>query len=318
MNQEIDKVENMEPAERNSAAIAKTVIVLVVLMFVGGFVIMYKYNQKMAEESKEMEKGRPAKSLKMGRENFKMKDSKGEIRDFTVLEGKLTLMAVFSVKFPQQSQYIIDEMKLAEERYKGDERLQFLLLSADVESVVSVAEMAAYAEKVGATGSAWVMFTSNSADRVGYFKDQLGLGIIGGKNKAGVEVLPDVLRMVDPLRRIRGEYDDFSFGYYHQVEARTRKELDENPALSEDEKKRGQIERGLNAVVLEREKMYKNIDYMLNVENFDIKAIQKKSQSNVYKVPLYILGAFVVCVVIVGYRYKKSVAAADLNLKRGA
>ena len=57
-------------------------------------------------------------------------------------------------------------------------------------------------------------------------------------------------------------------------------------------------------VTRKRDWMYKNINYILNLEQANVEAIKKANRSNRYELPLYIAGGFVLFIIIAGYRLK--------------
>ncbi len=295
-----------EPPVRDPKAIRNTVISLVAIMLLGGFLIVWKYQQKMADDYEEVKKGRSAMSLGNVRKNFQMQAIDGKVYDFTILEDKVTLIAVISVNLPKQSQIIIDEMKLAAKHFSGEERLQMVCVSADDVSKVSVDELKAFAEKAGIPEKDWYVLTANEKGYTGYIKDGLKLGMTSKVDKETKEqVLPDLLRIVDPSMKIRGEINEFMFGYYHEIEKRTQKELAENPSLLDNDEVKKRLQLHQNAVSYNRERMYKYVHYILENESYDA-GFSKKNNSNRYNIPLIVFGGFILFILFMGWRVKRS------------
>ncbi len=297
-----------EPPVRDPKAIRTTVMMLVAIMLVGGFLIVYKYKEKMVDDYEEVLKGRSAMSLGNVRKNFQTKGLDGEIYTFNILEKRVTLMAVISVNLPEQSQIIIDEMKLAAKHFAGQEELQLVCISSDLESKVSVAQLKELAKKVGIpeNDKNWHVLTANEESFGGFIKDILKLGMISKTNKETKErELPDLLRIVDPSTNLRGEIDQFKFNYYHEIEQRTKQEIAEDPSLLEKEGVQKVLKRHQNAVQYNRDKMYKYINYIVENEDQD-ENFSKKNNSNRYNIPLIVFGGFILFIVFMGYRLKKS------------
>lgn len=300
--------QQFEPAERDPVAIRRTVIILILLMLVGGFFIVYKYKQKMREEYEEDKKGRPVMSLGSvsSKTNNKALSTDGNIYDFTLLEGKVTLITVISANMPEQSKLIVDEMKKAQAHVtEKNKELQLICISADPLSEVPIEELSNFAEEIGAVGENWYVLSSNSKQFGGYTKDVLKLGLISRVDKdTGEQILPDFLRIIDPDMRIRGEVDDYKFVFYHAIESETTKEIAQNPSLLENEEVKNNLYRYQNAVSFNREKLLKNIDYILEYEQTNVAALKEANRSNRYHFPLIVFGGFILFILIMGMRLK--------------
>jgi len=295
-----------QPAERDPVAIRRTVIILVLLMLIGGIFIFFKYKEKMGEEYEEIKKGRSAMSVGDVRTNFQTISIDDKVHDFTILEGKVTLMTVISANLPEQSKRIVAEMKKAEEHFSGNENLQFVCISADPLSDVSLEQLAEFSKELGIVESNWYVLTSDSESFGGYVKDGLKLGMISRVDKeTNKRALPDFLRIVDPSLKIRGEIDEFKFIFYDKIEAKTKREIAENPALLENKEVKKRLDRYQNAVSTKREKMYKYINYILHNEQPDVEAIRIANRSNRYHFPLIIFSGFILFILIMGYRLKR-------------
>jgi len=134
-------------------------------------------------------------SLGNVRKNFQMKGLDGEIYDFGILSEKVSLMTVISAKHPEASQIIIDELKLAAERFEG--QLQIVCISAELEADRPLEELQAYAKQAGIPEN-WYVLTANSETYSGFIKDGLKLGMISKRDpESGENVLPDIVRLVD-------------------------------------------------------------------------------------------------------------------------
>lgn len=297
-----------EPPVRDPKAIRNTVFILVAVMLIGGFLIVWKYKEKMAEDHKEVLKGRSSMSLGHVKTNYQTKGLDGEIYTFNILENKVTLMAVVSANLPEQSRVIIDEMKLAAKHFKDHKDFQLVAISADPESKVSIEQLNAFAKQMGfpTDKKNWFMLTADHEGFGGYIKDGLKLGMISKVDKETKErVLPDLLRIVDPNTNIRGEIDQFKFNYYREIEARTKKEVAEKPELLENEKVQNVLKLHQNAVKFNRDLMYKNISYIFEHEEQD-ENFSKKNNSNRYNVPMMVFGGFIIFILFMGYRVKKN------------
>ena len=294
-----------EPAERDPVAIRRTVIILILLMLVGGFFIVYKYKEKMADEHEETLKGRPVMSLGSvsAKTNFQVKSSTGEVVDFTLLEGKLSLMAVISVNLPEQSELIVNEMKKAQEHFSEKEPLQLICISADTLKNVPMEQLAEFAKKAGAEGESWHVLASDSEEFSGYVKNVLKLGMTSRVDKETNEkILPDFLRIVDHSTRIRGGIADFTFVEYHEDKAKAKSIMESDDASEVDKKQAQEVFD--NIISYQRERMYKNIEYILSYENTDVAALKEVNRSNRYFFPLMIFSGFILFILIMGYRLK--------------
>lgn len=322
-----------EPPVRDPKAIRNTVIILVAIMLLGGFLIVWKYKEKMTTDYEEVVKGRSAMSLGNVRTNFQTLGLDGEVYTFNILEEKITLISVISVNLAEESQIIIDEMKLAAEYFADKQQLQMVCISADPESKVSVARLNEFAKKAGIPvgDENWHVLTAEADSFSGFIKDGLKLGMVSKDGEDSVEHennvylslagyilsqevdllsnkrLPDLLRIIDPNTNIRGEIDEFKFNYYHEIEERTRQEVEDDPGLltKEDKSLQNALKRHQNAVQHNRDKMYKYIDYIIDFEEQD-EDFSKKNNSNRYNVPMIVFGGFVLFILFMGYRLKRS------------
>lgn len=300
---------HLEPAERDPKAIRRTVIFLIIVILVGGAVIAWKYRQKLAEEAEEYAKGRPAMSEgSVARsKNFQMLGHDGEVHDMTLLEGKLTLMVAISVNRPEQSKKLIDVMKATDEKFSESGKVQFLCLSADHPDEVSVEKLAEFAKSNGVTGDNWYFLTAHDEGYIGYVKDTLNLGIIRDKDtKVSRKELPDLMKIVDPALVIRGQKDDFTFLQYHEFQQKAEKDVKTNPEILEEENFE---EWFLNSVSFHTNRMHKNMNYVLEHEEFDLAKIKEGNRSNKYSTPLMIFGGFILFIIILGIKVKRQRAA---------
>lgn len=298
---------HLEPAERNPKAIRRTVIFLILIILIGGGVIVWKYKQKLDDEAAEFAKGRPVKSEKKIDKNFQMLMQDGEVKDLTVMEGKLTLMTTFSVNHPVQSRKLIEVMKAAEKEFPNEDRLQFLLFSADHPDVASVEQINAFAKEMGAVGKNWYFFTAHDDGYVGYLKNKLRLGIVRGKgDKVSGKELPDLLKIVDPALQLRGQVHEFRFLNYHQIQDEALEKLKSDPSLKDDEK----VVRDSKLVAEWQNYMHKNLKYVLENEEFDVSKIKEVNRSNRYSVPLMIFGGFILFIIVLGLKVRRQRAAA--------
>jgi cytochrome oxidase Cu insertion factor (SCO1/SenC/PrrC family) len=306
-----------QPSERDPKAIRLTVIILFLLMLVGGFFIVFKYKEKMGDEIVEIEKGRSAMSVGNVRKNFQTVSIDNTVYDFTILEGKVTLMTVISTYLPEESERIVAEMKKAEERFSGNDDLQFVCISADPISEVPLEKLKDFATQLGIVKSNWYVLASDAESFGGYVKNGLKLGMVSRIDKeTDKRALPDFLRIVDPSLKIRGEIDDFKFLFYHAIEAKTQLEIEADPGLLENENVKESLDRYQNVVSIKREKMYKYINYIFNHEEVDVEALKLANRSNRYHIPLIILSGFVLFILIMGYRLKRQRKKEEIINKR--
>lgn len=288
--------EPLEPVERNSVAIRNTVLILIGLMLLGGFFIVYKYKEKMGEEWKEVEKGRPSMTLGNIRTNFQVEGPEGKIYEdgFTFLENKVSLMTVLSQDSERESAILIDILSQASDRYKNNEIFQVVCISADPIEELSADELKAFSMKHGG-GENWIYITCKSSEFSKYVNKNLKLGdVTQVKKDTDIRILPDITRLVDYQMNIRGRHDDFYFVARKDAEAESGK---------------------TNLVSEWQEYMYKNIDYVLNNESVD-ENFSKMNNSNRYSFPLFVFGGFVAFILIMGYRLKKKRNQEDLELNR--
>lgn len=293
-----------EPAERDPVAIRRTVIILILLMLIGGFFIVYKYKQKMADEHELDKKGRPVFSLGSvsAKTNLRLLSTDGSVKDLTLLEGELTLISVISAKLPEESRLIANEMKKAQEHFADKEQLQLVCVSADSLTEVSREELIEFAKEIGADGENWQVLASDSEDLAGYVKNVLKLGMVSRVSKETNErILPDFIRMVDPSTNIRGAIGDFTFVEYHRDKAKAKGIIESD--AGEAEKKDAQ-EVFDHIISYQRSRMYKNIDYILTYESTDVEALKKATRANRYHTPLIVFSGFILFILIMGCRLK--------------
>jgi len=299
-------VNDLEPADRDPKAMRRTALILVLIMFIGGGFIAYKYFKKREAEFEEIKKGRPAMLIEL-RKNFSVLNQDGEGIDFTSFEGKMTLVGCISLKSMEQSQPVLDALKAAAEHYKDNNKVHMVCISADHPDVVKPEELKKFMEEQNLNPEKWTFVCAASDTLSGYVKDQLKLGpIFRAEGKA--PTFSGNVRLLDPGLRVRGEIDHFRFRFYTEVQERAKKEAEANPDLLKDEKIKFQYERQSNAVKERTEQMYSNIDYVLENEK-DFEAMNEKRNSNIYKGPLLVAAAFLIFLLIMRYRLKKAEAA---------
>ncbi len=274
-----------QPAERDPKAIRNTVIILILLMLIGGFFIVYKYKEKMGDELAEVQKGRPAKTLGIIKTNLQVEGPEGKeyFDGFTFLENKVSLMTVISPELERDSAVLLDILKQASDRYKGEDKFQIVCISADPYSEISSDQLKEFCLKHGG-GENWFYLTSKSEEFSKYINKDLKLGDVTQKNPdTGKRIFPDVTRIIDYHMNIRGKQDDF----YFVARSDAQNESGKSNLLSEWQNY-----------------MYKNIDYVLNDESAD-KEFSKNNNSNRYHFPLIIFSGFIVFILIMGYRLKR-------------
>ncbi len=277
--------EPLEPVERNPAAIRNTVLILIGLMFLGGFFIVYKYKEKMGEEYKEVEKGRPSMTLGNLRSNFQVEGPEGIVYPdgFTFLENKVSLMTVLSQDSERDSAILVDILSQAADKYKENDKFQIVCISGDPIDELSADDLKAFSMKHGG-GEDWVYIVCKSDEFSKYVNKTLKLGdVTQVKKDTDIRILPDITRIVDYNMNLRGRHDDFYFVARHDAE----------------------IESGKTNLVSEWQNyMYKNIDYVLNNESIDTD-FSERNNSNRYFFPLIIFAGFIAFILIMGYRLKR-------------
>lgn len=297
---------DLEPSERNPAAIRRTVIFLVVMMIVGGTVLIQRYLAKQGEEYKETAKGRPAMSLGvLTRHNFQVEGPKGKVyhEGFTFMEGKVSLMTTISVETPEESKVVLATMRDMQQRFAGEQRMQFVCVSGDPYEKLSADQLKAFCVEHGG-GEDWLYLTSKGEEFSKYIKNTLKLGsIVSVHPDTGKKIYPDILRLVDPSMRLRGQQDHFYFYHYSALQEQARRDVAAGKQLSKQEEGRVEL------VKIWKDYLEKNIRYILKDEEYDVEKIRQENRSNRYEKALWVAGGLLLFVLVIGYRVSKAAKA---------
>lgn len=260
-------VSELEPADRDTKAIRRTVIILFILMFVGGTAIWWKYMQQNARDQEEVVEGRSPRISRLTK-NFAGVCQDGDSRGLDDLEGKVWVVAPIVPNHPEENRIQLAKMKDLAEHYKGRKDFHLVCLSVADPNEHGHEVLAKIAEEVGADINQWWFMAASEEKVIGFLKDHLKMAHI--KERTGEEALKfgkyDVaahLRVVDQSRRVRGDHQHFDFDFAHFKTEETKKALEKEPAmldrLAPDE--RGVAEFYLNMDAEWTERMYKVIDY---------------------------------------------------------
>jgi len=307
-------VSKLEPAERDEKAMRKTALILLIIMFTGAAIIVYKFQKKLSAEAVEKSKGRADKLGEL-RKNFSFLDEDGKVGTFTDLEGSVSLVGCFSLNQLEDSRYALDALKAAAVHYKDNDEVKLVAISVDSPKEVTPAQLKAYMQEHQLDPDKWMFISAESEEFKGYIKNQLKIGLVI-KNPDGKWDLPGKVRMVDKVLRLRGDFAEFDFERYHDAVARAEQKVKEDPHFTDNPVDEAQIKFYSDAVIFQTERMYKSIDYTLNVEKDDYKKVNAKRNSNIYIVPLMVFGGFILFILIMRRRVKAAQAAEAAAVRR--
>lgn len=287
----------MEPVERDSAAIRRTVWILLIVMLVGGVMIFLKYQEHQKREMELDERGRAPRISKLTR-TFAGRCQDGVARELSALEGKVWVVAPIVPHHPAENEIVLGHMKELAERYKDEENFHLVCMSVANPNEHGYEELAKVAESVGADIDQWWFLAAEEKMVMGYLKDHLKMGHI--KERKGQEAelfgkwdVPAQIRVVDQSRRVRGGHQQFDFEFTKFKEEETRKEIDANPDWAD----LPEAKYYLNMSQHWADRMVKVIDYTLEETDVD--------KDPDYISALFVLAAIILFVIIQGVRLRR-------------
>ena len=268
-------VSELEPAERDPKAIRRTVIILLILMFVGGTAIWWKYMEQNARDQEEVVEGRSPRISRLTK-NFAGVCQDGESRGLDDLEGKVWVVAPIVPNRPEENRIQLAKMKDLAEHYKGRKDFHLVCLSVADPKEHGYEELAKIAEEVGADIDQWWFMAAGEEKMIGFLKDHLKMAHINERSGAeavslGKHDVPAQLRVVDQSRRVRGEYQHFDFDFAQFKTEETKKALEKEPGLLDrlQPDERGVAEFYLDMDAEWTKRMYKVIDYTFTETEVD-------------------------------------------------
>lgn len=263
---------HLEPADRDSKAIARTVFFLFSLMLVGGVAIWYKYQKQQEKDRVEVVEGR---SPRIGRltKNFAGVCQDGESRGLNDLEGKVWAVSSIVPGFPEENKIQLAKMQELAERYKGNENFHLVCLSVadptDESQNAGHAKLNEIATEVGADINQWWFMAAEEEKVIGFLKDHLKMAHIKERSgeeaaKLGKHDIAAQIRIVDQSRRVRGEHQQFDFDFARYKMEEAKRDLAANPKITDTEEGKVVAEFYLNMDEEWTKRMHKVIDYTFN------------------------------------------------------
>lgn len=299
------EAEKMEPADRNSKAVRRgirnTVLVLVALMIGGGIFIWRSYVAEQERRNEPISDGYLPRISALTK-NFQFLDHDATVRQLSELDDKVSIFACIAPSQPKENEVVLAAMKQLSETFADEPRVQLVCLSVEGESDAVRAKLGEISKSIVSDSEKWWFLSAEEGPIRAFIKDRLEIGAIetySAEKSAiyGPLGVPGKLRIVDQARQLRGQYEDFDFEAYLQVEAAAKLEIQNNPALA----KIPEASRHLNASVLEMEKMIRCIRYIL--EN------PEEAKEPDYNFAIAIFLGIGVFIVILGAKYRRTVKA---------
>ncbi len=293
--------ENMEPAERNPIAIRNTVLILVALIVFGGIFIWRSYVTEQERRNELIGDGYLPRISALTK-NFQFLDHDGTVRQLSELDGKVSVFTCLAPSQPKENEVVLEAMKTLASAFSDEPRVQLVCLSVEDESEETRAQLSELASNIVTKPEQWWFLSAEEGPMRAFIKDRLEIGAVEtySEEKAAIYGplgVPGKLRIVDQARQLRGQYEDFDFEAYLQVEDEARRAIKDNPKLAE----LPEAARHLNASTLEMEKMIRCIRYIL-----DNPEAAKEPDYNFAIVIFLGIGIFIV---ILGVKYRRAVKA---------
>jgi len=298
----------LEPAERNFKREVMTLVITLVIALGAGGVILYNYMKTVATQREEELKGRAPELSELSK-NYSFKNKNDEKASFFDYTGHVTLVACIAVNQLEDSQVVIDTLKGFAERYKDEPRVRILLLSMDDEQDLPVEKVVPVLTEAGLAGEKWDIALSNGSKFLAYVKNQVKFLSLRVDKRNDKWLVPLRVRVIGPDLKIRGNETEYNFGKYQADTAEAREYFlkEENKAearLLEIKEWRNDPSK-IDFVEYAIGTMNKNIDYMLENEEFDKHKIDENKKKNIYKPFLWLFGAFGVFLLILWLKTKR-------------
>ncbi len=294
-------VSKLEPAERNFKRELTTLISILALALVTGGIIIGSYINTRMKQNKELQEGRAPEIGELVK-NYSFKNKEDKPSSFYDCTGQVTLVACISIQQLEDSEMIIAALKDLEERFKDEDRVRFLLLSMDAEEDYPAAKVVPVLTEAGMMGERWDVAMSNGAPFLAYINKQMKfIHLSKHKNSAGKWIIPQRIRVMGPNLKLKGKEDEYDFAKALADQKEAKEELKDNPKFRDDPKFQGDF-------ILDHVKavMEKNIRWTLANEEFNKEKINEAKTANIYRVPLFIAAGFILFLVILGSKVKRS------------
>lgn len=258
----------LKPADRDPKAIRRTVIMLFLLIIVGGTTILYKYQQQQKRDRVEVIKGRAPRISHLTK-NFAGVCQDGDSRGLNDLEGKVWVVAPIVPNHPEENKIQLAKMKELAERYKGRDDFHLVCISVADPTEHGYEKLDEIAKEVGADIDQWWFMAASEKAVIGYLKDHLKMAHIKERTgeeaeKFGKHDIAAQIRVVDQSRRVRGEYQQFDFDFARYKMDEAKRELADNPRLTETDEGEEVAQFYLNMDEEWTKRMHKVIDYTFN------------------------------------------------------
>lgn len=261
-------ISELEPADRDPKAIARTVICLVVLIIVGGCVILWKYQKQQEKDRVEVIEGRAPRISRLTR-NFAIVCQDGESRGLHDLEGKVWAVCPIVPNHPEENKIQLAKMQELAEKYKDREDFHLVCISVADPHKYGYEKLAEVAKEVGADIDQWWFGAASQKEVIGFLKDHLKMAHIKEREgedaeKFGKLDIAAQIRIVDQSRRVRGEHQQFDFDFAHFKMAEAKQDVAEDPSLLENPETKEAAKFYLNMDEEWTKRMHKVIDYTFN------------------------------------------------------
>ncbi|MGJ8671934.1 hypothetical protein [Rubritalea sp.] len=266
-------ISQLEPADRDPKAIRRTVLILIGLMIAGGVIIWNKYMDQQKRDQEEVIAGRSPRISRLTK-NFAAVCQDGESRGLDDLDGKVWVVAPVVPNRPEENKIQLAKMQDLAEHYKDRDDFHLVCISVADPNQHGFEELAKMAESVNADIDQWWFMAAEEKAVIGFLKDHLKMAHIKERTgedaeKLGKHDIPAQLRVVDQSRRVRGEHQHFDFDFAHFKTEQTKKEIEDNPKLLDDQAAAIAADLYLNMDELWTKRMYKVIDYTFEETEVD-------------------------------------------------
>lgn len=295
-------VSQLEPADRNPKREITTLFILLAVALIAGSIIVFQYIRTTKRHAEEQGKGRAPEIGELTK-NYSFVDIEGKKGTFFDFTGKATLIACFAPLQWQDSNEVIKALKEFEARYKEDDRVQFLLLSMQPEGEVDKQAFKKLAEQKGTLGGKWNYAFSNGDPFLAYAKNQLKFIHLAKVKKEEKYIVPERIRILAPDLKLRGKADEYDLGKWRYDQEKAVEKLKDDPKFKNDPAYQGDF-----LIDYGKSVMTNNLDYMLANEEFDKAKIDESKKRNIYKPYLWLFAGFIVFLVVLGLKVKRSKA----------
>ncbi len=253
----LDHLEGLEPAERNNAEILRTVVILVVVMIIGGWLIIQQYIKHADEQHPD----RPPISAEI-KQNFSFINQDGKVVSIEDMVGKVWFTSPIALGQLDERNVSLEVMQRLAKDYADNDKVMFVSISVEGEDLgITQEKLKAAADQLNIDSSKWWIITSkNTTDMHKYGKNQLRQGFVEKVKAADASekwTFPDMVTMVDSERHIRQQYA-FDDALIAQSSA------EEIVAQNPEKAKIDGADYYLKAIELLESRLRKNLDYVLN------------------------------------------------------